>query len=864
MPNPPNLEDLIAAIQAIAGGGRGPTRTQDTGGDLGGDDAGSQEEAQAKWRKAWKERMDGAKLLRDQYAEGSAERIEADIHLGEEQRKRAEEALKRALDTGRIERDVYLDGLNQIQDRADAEKKAQENRLQDIEDTKAAQDAAHQSIMGGIEGIGAMLGMQASYQETMIGRSQALAEQVGNFTDEQLAELQEQMAETFSIENIGASFFDKVFESTIAAAVAYDTATAAFNKTTGAAGRFNEEMMDSTIGLASMGVGIEDATAAYGALFSNMSSFTNLSKENRVVLGQVVSELDGLGISGETTASNLEFLTQVMGASAEDAAAQQKQLAEFANTLGVAPAKMADEYKAAQPIMVKYGKVVGDQMFKKLSETAKATGVEMSSLLSIAGQFDTFEAAAQATGKLNALLGGPMLNSVELLTANEADRIEMLRQGVQQSGKNWKSMNRFEQQAIASAAGISDMTEAAKLFGTTDAEFSKNAAEQKNLAEMSAKAQSAQEKMNALMMQFAAHVAPVVELLSTVLTFILDIVDAMGPFGKVITTAIMLFGLWQMAIAYWTIATKLGIATQIEAMWTDIKTLAIRIKNIAATWAGVVATQAQALWTDIMTIKTRLMNTALQFSVATMFSWVAGVISAGVAMVASFLAPIGAAIAATWSFTAALLANPIGLIVVAVVALGAALVGLIVYWDELSAGVDTVTSGMFDLWDVLLLLAGFANPFGWLILAGKLVYDNFDAIVSGLQALWEGFVNFIPQSFKDGINAVLGLWNNMADGFTFPADIPIIGGMGLPSIPLLAEGGVITSGGSAIVGEKGPELLTLPAGASVASNKNLKGATAKAGSLAAGPTTVKLILNDREFAKAVIKVMDEKLNLRTG
>ena len=31
-----------------------------------------------------------------------------------------------------------------------------------------------------------------------------------------------------------------------------------------------------------------------------------------------------------------------------------------------------------------------------------------------------------------------------------------------------------------------------------------------------------------------------------------------------------------------------------------------------------------------------------------------------------------------------------------------------------------------------------------------------------------------------------------------------------------------------------------------------------------GPTTVKLILNDREFAKAVIKVMNDKLDLRTG
>ena len=32
------------------------------------------------------------------------------------------------------------------------------------------------------------------------------------------------------------------------------------------------------------------------------------------------------------------------------------------------------------------------------------------------------------------------------------------------SGKNFESLNRFEKQAIASAAGIQDMTEANKLF----------------------------------------------------------------------------------------------------------------------------------------------------------------------------------------------------------------------------------------------------------------------------------------------------------------------------------------------------------------------------------------------------------------
>ena len=30
------------------------------------------------------------------------------------------------------------------------------------------------------------------------------------------------------------------------------------------------------------------------------------------------------------------------------------------------------------------------------------------------------------------------------------------------------------------------------------------------------------------------------------------------------------------------------------------------------------------------------------------------------------------------------------------------------------------------------------------------------------------------------------------------------------------------------------------------------------------PTTVQLVLNDREFARAVINVMDKKMNLRTG
>ena len=88
----------------------------------------------------------------------------------------------------------------------------------------------------------------------------------------------------------------------------------------------------------------------------------------------------------------------------------------------------------------------------------------MNTLMSITKQFDTFEGAAQSAGKLNAILGGGVVNSMDLLNATEEERVRLLIQSMALSGKNYESLNRFEKQAIASAAGIQDMTEANKLF----------------------------------------------------------------------------------------------------------------------------------------------------------------------------------------------------------------------------------------------------------------------------------------------------------------------------------------------------------------------------------------------------------------
>lgn len=91
-----------------------------------------------------------------------------------------------------------------------------------------------------------------------------------------------------------------------------------------------------------------------------------------------------------------------------------------------------------------------------------------------------------------------------------------------------------------------------------------------------------------------------------------------------------------------------------------------------------------------------------------------------------------------------------------------------------------------------------------------------DTLVNGIANVFKGIVDFITAPFRAAFTAVKKLWNSTLGGmnFTIPDWVPGIGGSSF-GIPKLAAGGTITAGGTVIVGEAGPELLTLPRGARV-------------------------------------------------
>ena len=94
----------------------------------------------------------------------------------------------------------------------------------------------------------------------------------------------------------------------------------------------------------------------------------------------------------------------------------------------------------------------------------------------------------------------------------------------------------------------------------------------------------------------------------------------------------------------------------------------------------------------------------------------------------------------------------------------------------------------------------------------------WNGIVEIFGGIWDGIVDIA----KAPINAVINLFNKLFDkigSIEIPDWVPDwLGGgktLSIPHIPLLAEGGTITSSGSAIVGEAGAEMIELPQGAKV-------------------------------------------------
>lgn len=243
-----------------------------------------------------------------------------------------------------------------------------------------------------------------------------------------------------------------------------------------------------------------------------------------------------------------------------------------------------------------------------------------------------------------------------------------------------------------------------------------------------------------------------------------------------------------------------------------------------------------------------------------------------ISMIASKIATVaqavatGIATAAQWLWNIAQMANPTVLIIVAIIALIAIFVLLWVkcswfrdfwiglwhiladsalwLWHHVLEPYFTWIIGNYVmLWNFLKAVgAWFAGPFvDFFVHAYQWLKDKATDAANWVTSKFQGMLNFfinLPGRIKSAVsglwdalisvtrgafNKVIGLWNSLdfALSIKVPDWVPGVGGKGFsvsdifPDLPYLASGGLIARAGLAVVGEQGPEVVSLPQGAQV-------------------------------------------------
>ena len=363
----------------------------------------------------------------------------------------------------------------------------------------------------------------------------------------------------------------KVAQATAKLALEQDQAVVSFNRATGASGQFDDNIRNLEDALFTTGVTSAEAGQAVQSLFLNVTDFTRMSEAQQQTLGETVAVLGELGIASETAAKNIQFATKVLGQSTDEAAALQRELFVFAQDLGVSASQIASDFQKFAPQIAALGSE-GVDVFKKLEAQAKATGIEIDKLVSMAENFDRFSTAAEAVSGLNAILGGPFLNTVQLVAEQDlSKRLEMIREGVNKSGISFEKMNRLERKALATQLQLNEAQLAMFLRGSPVDEFmpkEKSADDLIALEKQTAQFNTVMEELAQIARELAISFGPVIGGLKTILQGIQKLIPEGSGLGVMVVSLIVVFE--KLAISQAKAFLPLGVAYGAYLLLTEI------------------------------------------------------------------------------------------------------------------------------------------------------------------------------------------------------------------------------------------------------------------------------------------------------
>ena len=470
----------------------------------------------------------------------------------------------------------------------------------------------------------------------------------------------------------------------------------------------------------------------------------------------------------------MDFFTRTLRMTGEQSADVTTELALMGKEMGLTSSQIINDFQAVSADLAVYGKGAID-VFKDLEAQAKATGMQISSLVNVAKQFDTFDSAADKTAQLNAVLG-TQLSSLEMMNMQYDERVNYLRQEVSFAVGNLDGLDQYTQQFVAQALGVGSVAEAQKMLNMSQSEYLKYQGDmaaanknQEDLAKLTEELVPIMQSLKIAFMKIATSLSFIIVPLAAVLGFL-------GEYPLILQTLVAAF------VAY-NVVQKASNALNATAFFFQKRQMALRGSQIVLTEAHTAAIAGLGVVKKLDIIKTGLMTAAqkaFNFALFTTQGRLMLIFGVFMLLYSLFGQKINPPFIAAFAFMAvgvialafalkfvkgqamlaaivlALLAGAVALVFYGVAAMATALDSLITTLVESSTGLFTAGAGLYHIAGGILAIAGAMIMLGPLGVLGLIAMASTLAIMGmGLEKVSNGLEKISKLS-----TAMAGLGDN--------------------------------------------------------------------------------------------------------
>jgi hypothetical protein len=456
-------------------------------------------------------------------------------------------------------------------------------------------------------------------------------------------------------------------------------------------------MLEASYNLRFMGISGEEVKQTTQAIIEEFGTMGNVSQETLTTMGNLHATL---GIAGSDAAKLLGMMESVSGASRETLLANIENAGELARAAGVAPSAVMADVASNTDLFADFAKDGGENIMEAATQ-ARALGLNLSTVSKIADSLLDFETSIQKSMEASMMLGRNINTDRARQLALEGDLAGMQKEILSQVGSEaeFNNMNRLQRTALAEA------------FGMNTAELSKMVREQETLNKRWGLVSWVLEKLSVMTGMFR-KLKPILEVLGVIVGAVL--LPAMIKMGVI--------GIKNLMVEIAAFKVKHGLS--LKQIATDARDIALKVIKLPLTIKDLALTIAGNVAKGTRNVLEAIGNTTAVAYLGTLIATGAmkakdlALTIAKNAAVGVQLAIMGAITVATWLWTAAqwalniaMAANPLGLIILAIVFV----VGLVVllmkkfkgFGDVVKKALDMAFAPLLWAWDMLKSVGSF-------------------------------------------------------------------------------------------------------------------------------------------------------------